>query len=193
LAAIEERQRTMADEHDALLAAAIAQADAKAAERLADAQRQAWDIINNGRKAVEVERQRALADARHSTLQLAAAMAERLLAGTPPALRAAAWIDQIERQLAALPEAERATLGRQLGAGDKLRVITAETLPAESEAAWRLRITTALGIGAAVEFAVDPALVGGAELVFPGAILRLSWKDALDVIRQQLETDHAAN
>jgi F-type H+-transporting ATPase subunit b len=67
--------------------------------------------------------------------------------------------------------------------------MTASALPAETEETWRSRLHNTLCHGTAIEFGVDPTLVAGAELHFPNAVLRFSWKNALAIMRAEIETD----
>jgi len=175
----------MAVERDAMMTAAAAQAEAVAKARIAEADAQAAAMIAEARKAAQAERAQALAEAKGATLDLAMSLAARLLAQAPAEVRAAAWLGLVERHLAAVSEDERAALAGSLGAETPLLVTTAEAL--DDTAPWRERLGQALGTDMPVAFAIDAGLVGGAQLSFPGAILRFSWKDALDALRMELE------
>ncbi len=192
LADLEAQRSGITAERDAVLNAAAARAEALAQERADEADRRAARIIEQARQAAAAEQAAALAGAKRATLELAAAMAGRLLAAAPAGIRAAGWIELIERHLATLSQTERQALVRQLGETGQLRAVTAEALAAEAEAAWRERLAEALGRPVSVDFAVDPTLLGGAELYFPDAILRFSWKDALVGLRAELEKQDAA-
>ena len=71
--------------------------------------------------------------------------------------------------------------------------MTAAALPTESAENWRVRLRRSLGDGIAVEFIVDPALVAGAELHFPNAVLRFSCRSALEAMRERIEADADAH
>ena len=116
-------------------------------------------------------------------------MARRLLAEVPTKLRTEAWIERVEQYLAALPKPEMEALTQQLPNGIPVRVMTASALPAETEEAWRTRLRNTLCHGTIIEFGVDLTLVAGAELHFPNAILRFSWKNALAIMRAEIEAD----
>jgi F-type H+-transporting ATPase subunit b len=111
-----------------------------------------------------------------------------LLAEVPMKLRAEAWIDRVEQHLAGLPNSEMKALTQQLPSGIPVRVMTVSALPAETEETWRSRLHDTQCHGTAIEFGVDPTLVAGAELHFPNAILRFSWKNALAIMRAEIET-----
>ncbi len=191
-AALEAERDGLSGQRDAVLAAAAEKADRLLRERLDQAQRQAATLIEEGRRAIGQEQARALQDSKVATLDLATRIAGRLLAASPASVRAIAWIDLIEQHLAALPAEERLALCRQIQEGGKLRVVTADFLPTAVQPSWQQRLGAALGCAVEPEFAVDPALLGGAELFFPGAILRFSWKDALANLRLELEKADAA-
>jgi F-type H+-transporting ATPase subunit b len=190
LADAESQRAAIAAEREAALKAAAADAQQAAEARLARAEREAQALIDGARKTLAAERGRALDEARRAALDLGAAFAQRLLAELPAEARAEAWIDRIGRYLDELPDAERAALVHQLGDGGALTVMTASPLSPAASELWRGRIRRALGDGFALRFDCDPALVAGAELHFPTAILRFSWQDALAALRSGV-SEHA--
>jgi F-type H+-transporting ATPase subunit b len=189
LAAIEAERAGIAAERAAALAEASAQAAAAAAARRAQAEREAAELLDAGRRTLAVERGQALAEARRLALDLGTDIARRLLAEVPLELRAEAWLARIEEHLAALPQTEREALVRQGGDGARLTVITASALPAETAAAWRTRLKRTLGDWIAIGFDTDRHLVAGAELHFPNAVLRFSWHSALAAMRAEIAAD----
>jgi len=189
LAAIASERASIAQERAAALAEAAAQAEAQAAARRANAERDAAAMLAGARKTLADERAQALSAARHEALDLGVEIAGRLLAEVPMEYRAAAWIERIEHHLGALAAAERDALTRQLPDGVPLKVVTAAALSAATADLWRARLQHALGEPIAIEYAVVPTLVAGAELHFPNAILRFSWQSALNAIRAEIEAD----
>jgi F-type H+-transporting ATPase subunit b len=189
LAAIEAQRAGIAAEREAALRAAASQAQEAAQARRAQADREAQALIDAARKTLSQERESALAGLRQSALDLGADFASRLLAEIPISLRAEAWIERIEKRLEALPEAERAALVAPLVAGKALTVVTPAVLSPEIAATWRDRLHKPLGDSIAIAFASDPALIAGAELHFPTAILRFSWRSALDTLRSEIIAD----
>jgi F-type H+-transporting ATPase subunit b len=182
---IAEARAAIAAEREAALKSAAAEAQQAAEARRTQAEREAQTLIDGARKTLASERERALAEARAAAVDLGAAFAQRLLAEMPAELRAEAWLERIEQHVAALPEGERATLMRQLADGTPLTVVTAAALSPATAMAWRGRLAQALGAGVAVRFAADQALIAGAELHFPTAVLRFSWQDALASLRSE--------
>jgi F-type H+-transporting ATPase subunit b len=186
LAELDAKRAGIAAEREAALRAAAAEARAMAEAARARAEQDAAALAEATRRTLADERDAALAEARTLALDLGISFAQRLLADIPERLRAEAWIERIEAHLAALPETERAALGRQLGDGATLRVATASVLAPQAAATWRDRLRQALGTTAEIRFAADPVLVAGADLTFPGAILRFSWRHAVETARAEL-------
>jgi F-type H+-transporting ATPase subunit b len=189
LTAVEAERAGIAAERAAALTEAAVQADQAASTRRAQAEREAAALLEEARKTLAVERSQALAETKRVALDLGAEIAGRLLAEVPMKLRAEAWIERVEQYLAALPKPEMEALTHQLFDGVSVRVVTTAVLPGESQETWRSRLHNTLCHRPAIEFAVDPTLVAGAELYFPNAVLRFSWKNALAAIRAEIEAD----
>lgn len=183
LAAVEAERAGIAAEREAALKAAAAQAREMAEARRAQAERDAEALMDSTRKTLASEREGALDEARRVALDLGSDFAQRLLAEVPMQYRAEAWIERIEQHLKAMPQAEREALVHQLAEGKPLAIVTACALPPATADHWNARLRQSLGISSAMTFAVDPALIAGAELHFPTAILRFSWQRALAAAR----------
>ncbi len=192
LADVEARLAGIDAQRDAVLKAAAAQAEAAAAARRTRAQGEADTLLEAARKTFATEREQALAEARHVALDLGERMARRLLEDASAKPGAEAWLCLVEQRLAALSADEREALLHQLDHGATVTVVTAAELPAEAAAQWREGLRHDFGRDLAVEFAADPRLIGGAELHFPSAVLRLSWQSALASLRSEIE-DHGGD
>ena len=192
-AAVTAERAGIAAERSAALKEAASQADAAAAARQAQAERDAAALLDTARKAIAGERAAALAEVRRAALDLGAGIATRLLAEVPAKLRAEAWIERIEQYLAALPGQKRQGLSRELADGAALTIVTAAALAPATAEEWRVRLRRTLDDGRGdrlvIVFAVEPALVAGAELHFPDAVLRFSWQSALAGLRAEIEGD----
>ncbi len=186
VAQIELERAGIAAEREAALKAAAAQGQEAAKTRRAQAEGEAQALLEAARKSLGTEREDALAELRRSALDLGAEFARRLLAEVPAQLRAEAWIERIEQHLKALPKTELDTLTGQCTDGSALTVATASPLPPETADIWRTRLRGLLGDGITIAFVADPELVAGAELHFPTAILRFSWKGALAAMRLEI-------
>lgn len=189
LAALAADRAGIAAEREAALQAAAAQAEEFAKGRRAEAEREVAAMLEAARKTLAAERESALAEARRAALDFGAELAHRLLAEVPLELRTEAWLERIERYLATLPETELSGLARQCANGAALTVVTASPLRPATADTWRTRLRQPLGEGVTIAFGVDPALVAGAELHFPGAILHFSWRSALAALRSEMD-DH---
>lgn len=187
LAAVACEREHLAAERDSLLKAAMAQADAAAAARRVEAERDARVLLDDARKTLAAEREQAVAQAHALALELGVDVASRLLADVPAVVRAAGWLKRLEQHLAALPDTVRDSLRRQLAKGAALRLLSAEALPAETTAAYRSVLEPTLGVPLTVLFEVEPRLIAGIELQFPNAILRFSWQRALADVRASME------
>ena len=186
LASIETERSGIAAEHDAALKAAAAQAQEAADDRRARAEREAQALLYEARNTLAVERQRVLEEARCIALDLATALAQRLMAEVPMQLRAEAWIERIEQHLKSLSKSELDALAQ----GGSLKVVTAAPLPPETADLWRKRLRQLFGSGAVIEFDVDQELVAGAELHLANAVLRFSWQTTLAAMRSEVR-EHA--
>lgn len=192
LAALEAERAGIAAERETALKAAAASAEEAAARRRAESERDAAAMLDAARQTLATERKEALAEARRTALDLGSLFAQRLLAEVPPALRAEAWLEHIEAYIRGLAPAERDRLVQQLSGTNAVQVVTATELPPAVAETWRSRLQQSLGAPIAVTFSRDAKLVAGAELHFPGAILRFSWQSALAAMRKEIDADDDA-
>jgi F-type H+-transporting ATPase subunit b len=177
----------LANDRAALLTKAAAEGEAQGKAKLAEAVTDAARLLEDARKAVEAEKLQALESAKAETLELAVDMATRLLSQAPAGVRSAAWLGLVTEHLTALPTSERDGLILQLAEGTPLRLSTAAALPPEAQGQWLAALKPLLTPDLTIDFTLDETLLGGAELHFPGAILRFSWKDSLDALRHHLD------
>jgi F-type H+-transporting ATPase subunit b len=187
LATIDTERAGIAAERAAALQAAQAQAEEAVAARRAQAEQEAAALLGVARKTLAAERDQALMEARKVALDLGMEVARRLLAEVPTDLRARAWLARIEQHLAGLSQTERADLAIGLNGG-KLRVVTAMLLPEAVANEWRSQLLHTLGQDVSIIFDVDETLVAGAELHFPQAILRFSWRSILAAMPAEMDT-----
>lgn len=188
LASLEAARASIAAERDAALKAAADTADKLAAARRADAERDAQTLLDAARKTVAQERDQAFGEARKMALDLGLDVARKLFAEIPADLRAQTWLTRIETELAALSPARRGELVSGLRSGATLRVVTASPLPSDAQALWQSHLKQALGDDISMAFEIDAELIAGAELHFPAAVFKLSWRDALARIETGLDT-----
>jgi F-type H+-transporting ATPase subunit b len=187
LISIEAKFKDIANERETMLQTAAIQAEEAAKARRAEAEVEAAAFVEAARKSLAAERSMVLSEARNLALDLGLDIARRLLAEAPANLQSEASLERIEQFLEALPDTEREALLRQVGDGASLIVATASPLEAETAEKWRTRILRRLGDGINIAFATDPELIAGAELRFPNAELRFSWRNALATARAEVE------
>jgi F-type H+-transporting ATPase subunit b len=185
LAAVEAGREGIAAERGAALRATAEQAQEMAEARRAQAKRDAQALLDSTRKELASERERVLQEARRLALDLGIDFAQRLLAEIPTQHQAEACIERIERHLNALLPSERDPLVCQIADGTPLTVVTACALPPATTEQWKERLCRSLGFSGGMTFEVNPDLIAGAELHFPTAILRFSWKSALLAARTE--------
>jgi F-type H+-transporting ATPase subunit b len=185
LEALESQKATIAAERAAALAEAREQARQLAEVRRAEAERDAKALLDEAKQTVARERQMLIAQARKTALDMAEGMARRVLAEIPEPLRMEGWMERLDDHLRSLPAAGRAELAGELAAGEPLRVISACPLAPDVEERWRVRLRETLGRGAAITFATNAALIGGAELCFPHATLGFSVASAVHALREE--------
>lgn len=186
LAAIEAQRAGIVAERETALKAAQAQAQDAATARRIQAEREAQALLDATRRTLAEEREVAFDEARRIALDLGAAFARRLLADVPMPLRAEAWIERIEQHVNALPKPQIDALAGQLAGGGSLTVVTAAPLAPATSEDWRSRLRRLLGDGIAASFEVDPALIAGAELHFPAAVLSFSLRSALETAQSEI-------
>jgi F-type H+-transporting ATPase subunit b len=144
------------------------------------ARKDADQLLADARNAIEVERTVALAALRGQVADLATDMATGLLAKAGAGVPAEAFIDRLSEQLQALPADEHDRLKKDLAAeGGVVTVVTAAALEPADRERWSERLNGALGCPCKAEFQTDPAIVGGAELRFPHAVLTFTYADLL--------------
>jgi F-type H+-transporting ATPase subunit b len=187
LAAIESERAGLVSEREAALKTAAAQAEEAAKARRAQAEAEAAALLDGTRKTLATERDKVLAEARKSALDLGIGFARRLLAEVPVKLRTEAWLERIERYLVALPKTEMDALVHQFDNGGALTVVTASPLASETAETWRDHLRRSLGDGTAIAFDANSDLMAGAELHFPSAVLRFSWQSTLAAVRSEIE------
>ncbi len=170
-AGIEAERQKAAEEQRAQLAA-------ERKKMIDEARAEAEKIHHQAATQLSEERAAATQELFAGTIALAVKLAERLLRELAPPSIEHAFLTRVLEYLDRLSEQERTALVSDLGA-KSLVVTTAHPLDAREEAQWREQLGKRLGASARIEFSTDPALIAGAEIAFPNAILRFNWRDAL--------------
>lgn len=162
----------MQSERDKILQAARLEADA---------------LSKSARQDLAKERETAFTEIRDEVTALAAELASKLLRKAGSELSNGAFLEPLERQLKDLPAEERERLQKDLAAENgRLTVVTAAALPAADRDRWGDRLGDCFGQTIKTEFVIDPDILGGAELRFPHAVLKLTWADQLQRAKELL-------
>lgn len=187
---LEADRKAIEDERAAMLTSAHDEIESERDKALTDARKEADRVIASARDLVKHERVDAIAALRAETVGLAAEMARSILVQMRTTISPHEWLRQIETTLKALPDDERNQITDELNADDAhLKVLTATPLTVEDQAEWRARLIDLLGVHASIEFNPDPALLGGAELHFPHAVVGLNWASQLKQAQEVLLND----
>lgn len=196
-----------ADAERTQLAAARAALPAERAQVLAQLQievdaerRKAVDTARAEIEAIHVaargkladERATAVTELRRHGIELALELAASILRSSASPVVAEVLVEQLADKLSALPADELKRLRAQLDGSSTVEIVTAPELPASAEEHVRARVIQQLGPAARVAFASDDRLIAGAEIRLPTTIIALSWREALDRARAELERDAAA-
>jgi F-type H+-transporting ATPase subunit b len=187
LAELEAERARIGVERETVLSATAAAAEETAQARRVRAETEAREFLDRTRTALAAEREGALEEARSLAIDLGADFARRILAEAPVECRAEAWIEPIEHSLKMLSKPELEALRGQLKGSGGLTVVTAAPLAPAATDVWRNRLRRSLGNAASIAFEVNPDLIGGAELHFPAAVIKFSWRNALACLRSEID------
>jgi F-type H+-transporting ATPase subunit b len=193
LSRIESERAGIASERTTALRSAADEAESASAARLAKADADAKTLLERTRESLARERTAAMAEARRSAIDIAVAMAQKLLDEFPPELRADAWLDRVEQYLADLPPERRADIAGQLNRGGTLHIVSAVALPESVTTKWRERLNRVFDAALSIDFDVDPGLIAGVELHFPHTVLRFSWRSVLESMQSGIEAHEDAS
>jgi len=184
LAGIESEREKALEEQRAQLAA-------ERRRMIDEARAEAERIRNQATTKLSEERAAAAQELFSRTIDLAVNLAERLLRELALPSTENAFLTRILDYLDRLSAPERAALVSHLGA-NSLVVTTAHPLDAREEAEWREQLGKRIGAAVDIKFNSDAALIAGAEITFPNAILRFNWRDALSTAAREINRNEHA-
>jgi|GEM_PF-151302 len=144
------------------------------------AKKEAEEIVELARRKIEAERSDATENIKVQAAALAAEMAAATLEGSRSAAVTAEFADTVLNQLEIMSAEEKASLGVGGAGGWGVCVTAAHALDKETQARLETRLRNALGEAIAATFEIDNELIAGAEVAFPAAVMRLSWRDFLN-------------
>ena len=184
----EERIKQAEQEREAILARAAGEGEQARAEALAQARAQAERIVAEGKEAVERERQRMLADLRGQVAALSIAAANKLIGEALDEQRQRRLIDEFFSGIKAgrvvvLEEQEL----EQAKAGEVMATVTsALPLTEEEQKVVSSGLAEQLGQVPAIDFKVDPAVLGGLVVRIGDKVIDGSVGGRLESLRESL-------
>ncbi len=183
----EERIKQAEQEREAILARAAGEGEQARAEALAQARAQAERIVAEGKEAVERERQRMLADLRGQIAALSIAAANKLIGETLDEQRQRRLIDEFFSGIKAgrIVVLEEQELEQK--AGEVMAAVTsALPLTEEERKVVSSGLAEQLGQVPAIEFKVDPAVLGGLVIRIGDKVIDGSVGGRLEALRESL-------
>jgi F0F1-type ATP synthase membrane subunit b/b' len=162
----------------------LAEAEKRAAAIHDDTERKAHEIVERTRAALDAERAEALRMLEARAGEVAAAIAERLLADIAPdtdevfLARATAKIDGLEASRKIILKKELVASGAE--------VVSAHALDQRARTRFDAWVTSLAGQEVPTKYAVDPSLIAGVELRFAHDVWRFNWRSSLARVRSDL-------
>jgi F-type H+-transporting ATPase subunit b len=184
----EERIKQAGQEREEILARAAEEGEQAKAETLAQARAQAERIISEGKETVEQERQRTLAALRGQVAALSIAAANKLIGEALDEQRQRRLIDDFFSGIQAgrVVVLEEQEIG-QLEAGELTAFVTsALPLTEEEQKVVSSGLAEQLGQVPAIEFKVDPAILGGLVIKIGDRVIDGSVGGRLEALRESL-------
>lgn len=185
---LEADQASLAAERQGLLKKLHGDIEAEKERTLADARTQADALLAEARKSIADERRRTLKELQASIAKMAADMAATLLRGMNPSETGQLYLGRLEAQLKDLAGTDFERLRNDLNSDlSNLTIVTAAPLDNEAQTHWGGRFATVFGQSGTARFESDPAILGGAELRLPHAVLKQSWADQLSKAEELIQ------
>jgi F-type H+-transporting ATPase subunit b len=182
----EEQRQDLAKRSDEILQQSHAKARDAYNETIEKGRQEAAQFLEAERRRIEDERRDALIELRDKAVELSIDLAGRLLGELDPATVSQAFLASIERHLRTMAADELSELRRQTEQGGTLLVVSALALDDTERQRWKEALVGILGGKTRIRFETDDDLIAGAELHFPNAVLRFSWRDKLAAARKSL-------
>jgi F-type H+-transporting ATPase subunit b len=183
-AEVERQHADAAGEHDRLLLEAGRQAQARREQLLDEARRAADVLVAAGRETLRRERAAAESKLQAEAASVAVGLATKLLAASGAVGPTEHLLDEAVRLVEAMNGAGR---GRAAQAGAlPVQVVTALPLEPARRETIATRLHRTLGDALRVTFAEDPALLAGAEIHLPTAVVRQTWREQLALAQREL-------
>jgi len=187
LADIERTRAGFAQERDAILAAAQAEAERERTARLDEAQKAAASLQTAAKAAIETERHAADKAWSERASHLAVEIAQRLAARLDGQAVRGVFLDWLLQEIRTLPAATRQSVTPN---GTVLEAVSAAPLTPADQERYRGLIGEAFGAHPQIAFKADPALIAGLELHGPHLVVSNSWRADLTKILTDIAHDN---
>lgn len=184
VADVQRQHEAALGERNRLLLQAGSDAQARRDQVLADARRAADDLLRSEREAIERERAAAESALRAHAAALAVRTAARLLATCGATADATQHL--LGEALRAVESMAGPTAAHASNGHFAVQVVTAVQLEPAGRDAVATRLHRTLGDRADVRFVEDAALIAGAEIHLPTAVVRQTWRQQLALAEREL-------
>ena len=181
----------IAEERDAMIATARKAAQIEKETLLAQSCEEITKLRGEAQAALARDRAAAEEAIIDRASELSVDIAQRLLGHFPQQDVFYAFVDEICREVSAMPPEARQNLAATATARP-IDVVTAAPLSATQTEHVRGVLKKAFGLDPPFAFRSDPAVIAGIELKGQNAIIRNSWRADLERIRQELNRDQHA-
>lgn len=184
----EERIKQAGQEREEILARAAEEGEQAKAEALAQARAQAERIVAEGKESVERERQQMLAELRNQVAALSIAAANKLIGEALDEQRQRRLIDEFFSGIKAGRVVVLEEQELEQAKADALTALVTSALPL-TEAEQKVvasGLAEQLGQVPAIEFKVDPAVLGGLILRIGDKVIDGSVGGRLEALRESL-------
>jgi F-type H+-transporting ATPase subunit b len=182
---IEAQKSQMETERQQLLERQTTELSVERQKILEQARAEADKLKSQVEAQLEQERVAADSELFEHSVQLAIALAEKLLREIAVPSLDYHFIVRALDHVDGLPATDRSTLLSELGASPVV-LTTAHPIGAEQQAEWCERFAKQIGTKN-VRFAADPALIAGAKIELAHSILSFNWRDSLAAAGKELQ------
>jgi F-type H+-transporting ATPase subunit b len=190
----EEKRAALADERQETLKRLHQELEEERAKVLDAARQEAEQLRKEAEEKTQKERQAALKALRQDVVDLAADLAGKLLRDSAAQPSQEKLLTLLDAHLKALDDGEVKRLREDLEPEDaRLLVVTAQKLSSDRENEIKSCLSAHLAHGKAVDFSVEPGLLGGLELRFPHNVISFTWADQLRQAKDLMSANDEAS
>jgi F0F1-type ATP synthase membrane subunit b/b' len=183
----ESREGEIEAERQRILEAARADLAAERSKMLEGARADVENIRSSALKQTAEERDAAAREVFQHSVQIAIRLSETLLRALEAPHLEDLFLHRVLDHIDHLSDHERSVLLDQADRdGGRLVVTTAHALGPDEQRKWQTTIHERLSDLREISFTIDDQLIAGAELQFPHAVLRFSWRDSLAAAQREM-------